>query len=216
MISIIQAAGWPIWPLIICSIAALALVVERSIALRTNRIAPATLVDEVLGVVRQGLPGPDVVTKLAANSILGTVLAAGIRAAAVDPGAGTAGVRLALENAGSIAAHRLQRYLNAMATIASAAPLLGLLGTVVGLIEIFGSQAPGGGSNPAQLAHGISVALYNTAFGLMIAIPALLFHRYFSAKAEDLMHDMEQAAERLVPSLSAIVERDRARAGAAR
>ncbi len=213
MISIIQAAGWPIWPLIICSIAALALIIERTMALRQARIAPVTLLEEVLTVIRQGLPGPDVVSKLAANSILGTVLAAGIRAAAMDPVAGTAGVRLALENAGSIASHRLQRYLNALATIASAAPLLGLLGTVVGLIEIFGSQSPTGGSNPAQLAQGISIALYNTAFGLIIAIPSLLFHRFFSSRVEDLLHEMEQASERLVPYLTAITERDAARAG---
>ncbi len=184
-------------------------------ALRPTRIAPTTLIDEVLSVIRHGLPGPDVVAKLAANSILGTVLATGIRAAAIDPQGGTAGIRLALENAGSIAAHRLQRYLNALATIASAAPLLGLLGTVVGLIEIFGSQSPTGGSNPALLAHGISIALYNTAFGLVIAIPSLLFHRYFSSRVDDLMHEMEQACERMVPFLTAIVERDAARAGAA-
>jgi len=97
--------------------------------------------------------------------------------------------------------HGLERYLNTLGTIASAAPLLGLLGTVIGMIEIFGSQAPTGGNNPALLAHGISVALYNTAFGLMIAIPSLMFYRYFRRRVDTYALDMEQAAERMVPHL---------------
>ena len=97
--------------------------------------------------------------------------------------------------------HRLERYLNTLGTIASAAPLLGLMGTVIGMIEIFGSQAPTGGNNPAMLAHGISVALYNTAFGLMIAIPALMFYRYFRGLVDAYTLDMEQACDRLVPHL---------------
>lgn len=97
--------------------------------------------------------------------------------------------------------HRLERYLNTLGTIATAAPLLGLFGTVVGMIEIFGSQSPTGGNNPIQLAHGISIALYNTAFGLIIAIPALMFHRHFRARVEEYTVDLEQAAERMVPHL---------------
>ena len=111
--------------------------------------------------------------------MLGTVLAAGLRAVIAEPRITEAALRAAFESAGRAAVHRLERYLNTLGTIASAAPLLGLLGTVIGMIEIFGSQAPTGGNNPALLAHGISVALYNTAFGLMIAIPALMFYRYF-------------------------------------
>nr|HNH64407.1 MotA/TolQ/ExbB proton channel family protein [Thauera aminoaromatica] len=99
------------------------------------------------------------------------------------------------------AAHRLERYLNTLGTLASAAPLMGLLGTVVGMIEIFGSQAPGAGSNPEQLAHGISVALYNTAFGLIIAIPSLMFYRYFRGQIDAYIVELEQAAETLLPQL---------------
>ena len=99
------------------------------------------------------------------------------------------------------AVHRLERYLNSLGSIATAAPLLGLFGTVVGMIEIFGSQAPAGGTNPALLAHGISVALYNTAFGLMIAIPALMFYRYFRGRVDEYQLTMELAAERMVPHL---------------
>ena len=201
MLSIIQAAGWPIWPLLICSIAALTLVIERFTNLRTVRVAPPRLLDEVISVTRAHLPGSDVVNKLADNSVLGTVLAAGLRAVITDPRITEVSLRNAFEAAGRAAVHRLERYLNALGTIASAAPLLGLMGTVIGMIEIFGSQAPTGGNNPALLAHGISVALYNTAFGLMIAIPALMFYHYFRGVVDAYTIDMEQAANRMVPHL---------------
>jgi biopolymer transport protein ExbB len=201
LFSIIQAAGWPIWPLLICSIVALALVIERFINLRAPRVSPPKLLDEVLSVTRQSLPGPDVVTKLAANSELGSVLAAGLRAVMGDPRIQEGALRQAFEIAGRSAFHRLERYLNALGTIAAAAPLLGLLGTVIGMIEIFGSQAPTGGNNPAMLAHGISIALYNTAFGLIIAIPSLMFYRYFRRLIDEYALSMEMAAERMVPHL---------------
>jgi biopolymer transport protein ExbB len=203
LFSIIQAAGWPIWPLIACSVVALALIVERFLSLRRQRVVPATLLDEVLSVTRTSLPSADVVNKLAENSLLGRVLAAGIRSVVSEPRLGEPGLRQAFEIAGREAVHKLERYLNALGTIATAAPLLGLLGTVVGMIEIFGSQAPGtsGVANPAQLAHGISIALYNTAFGLIVAIPALMLHRYFRGMVNDYRLDLELAAERMVPQL---------------
>ena len=201
MFSIIQAAGWPIWPLIICSIVALALVIERLINLRSGRVAPDKLLEEVVSITRTSLPSSDVVNKLAGNSALGSVLASGVRSMVAEPRINEETLRLVFENAGRVTVHRLERYLNTLGTIATAAPLLGLFGTVVGMIEIFGSQAPSGGTNPAQLAHGISVALYNTAFGLMIAIPSLMFYRYFRGRVDDFTVAMEQAAERLVPHL---------------
>jgi biopolymer transport protein ExbB len=201
LFSIIQAAGWPIWPLLICSVVALALVIERFISLRPQRIAPPKLLDEVLSVTRQSLPGPDVVTKLAASSELGAVLAAGLRAVMAEPRIQEGALRQAFEVAGRSAVHRLEHYLNTLGTIAAAAPLLGLLGTVIGMIEIFGSQAPSGGTNPTQLAHGISVALYNTAFGLMIAIPSLMLYRHFRRLIDEYALNLEQAAERMVPHL---------------
>jgi biopolymer transport protein ExbB len=202
VISIIQAAGWPIWPLILCSVVALALVIERFFSLRSSQVAPPTLLDEVLSVTRHQLPTPEVVAKLADNSALGWVLAAGLRTLLGEPRISEPALRQAFETAGRAAVHRLERYLNTLGTIAAAAPLLGLFGTVVGMIEIFGSQAPTGGTaNPAQLAHGISVALYNTAFGLVIAIPALMFYRYFRGRVDEVAVSMEQAAERLVPHL---------------
>jgi len=207
LFSIIQAAGWPIWPLILCSIVALALVIERLSSLRTARVTPPRLLDEVLSVTRASLPGADVVNKLAVSSVLGHVLAAGVRSVVADPRITEEGLRMSFESAGRTAAHRLERYLNTLGTIATAAPLLGLFGTVVGMIEIFGSQAPTGGSNPTMLAHGISVALYNTAFGLVIAIPALMFYRYFRGKVDEFILEIEQAAERMVPHLMRFVVR---------
>ena len=201
MLSIIQAAGWPIAPLIICSIIALAVVIERFVSLRPMRVAPQRLLDKVISVTRAHLPASDVVNKLAENSVLGTVLATGLRAVIAEPRITEVALRNAFESAGRAAVHRLERYLNTLGTIASAAPLLGLMGTVIGMIEIFGSQAPTGGNNPVLLAHGISVALYNTAAGLMIAIPALMFYRYFRGVVDAYTLDMEQSANRLVPHL---------------
>jgi biopolymer transport protein ExbB len=205
LFSIIQAAGWPIWPLVACSIIAMALVIERFISLKTSRIAPPRLLDEALSVSRASVPSPDVVTQLEQNSALGEVLASGFRALNSDPRCSEADLRASMENAGRAVAHRLERYLPALATIASAAPLLGLLGTVIGMIEIFGSQTPTGGApggNPAQLAHGISVALYNTAFGLIVAIPSLIFWRYFRARVDGFLLTLELSAERFVRHLN--------------
>jgi biopolymer transport protein ExbB len=202
LISIIQAAGWPIWPLILCSVVALALVIEKFLSLRRRLVAPASLLDEVISVTRSALPSADVVNKLSESSVLGRVLASGLRSVIAEPRIGEGALRQAFETAGREAVHRLERYLNALATIATAAPLMGLLGTVVGMIEIFGSQAPqGAASNPQQLASGISIALYNTAFGLIVAIPALMFQRYFRGVVNDYRLGMELAAERMVPHL---------------
>jgi biopolymer transport protein ExbB len=201
LFAIIQAAGWPIWPLILCSVAALAIVIERLSSLRKSRVSPGRLLDEVMSVTRAHLPSADVVNKLAANSILGSVLAAGVRAMVAEPRIDEEGLRSAFESAGRAAVHRMERYLSPLGTIASAAPLLGLLGTVIGMIEIFGSQAPTGGNNPAMLAHGISIALYTTAFGLIVAIPSLMLYRYFRGVVDAYTLDMELAADRMVPHL---------------
>lgn len=208
MLTIIQAAGWPIWPLILCSIVGLALVIERFVALKTSRIAPPTLLEEAIAVSQTRVPVADVVDQLAHNSALGEILAEGFRELTRNPRTSDANLRAAMEGKGRAVAAQLQRYLGALATIASAAPLLGLLGTVVGMIDIFGAQVGAGGlgaavgsGNPAQLAHGISIALYNTAFGLMVAIPALMFWRYFRARVDAYLLEMELAAERFLRHL---------------
>ena len=204
MFSIIQAAGWPIWPLLGCSVLALALIIERFISLRSSKIVPASLLSEVLSVTRTSVPPADVVNHLEQNSALGEVLASGLRALNNNPRCSEPELRSVMEGTGRLVAHRLERYLSALATIASAAPLMGLFGTVVGMIEIFGAQIPSGGAtggNPAQLAHGISVALYNTAFGLIVAIPSLIFWRYFRARVDGYLLNLELASERLVRQL---------------
>ncbi|QEA14379.1 MotA/TolQ/ExbB proton channel family protein [Comamonas flocculans] len=214
MLTIIQASGWPIWPLIACSIVALALIIERFISLQTRRVAPPRLLDEAIAVTSRSLPAPDVVKQLEQNSALGEVLASGIRRLAGDPRSSEGELRAAMQDQGRSVVHRLEKYLNALGTIASAAPLLGLLGTVVGMIEIFGAQAGSGavghvagGGNPAQLAHGISMALYNTAFGLIIAIPALFFWKYFRSRVDAYTLQLELAAEQFVRHLGQIGKR---------
>ena len=207
MVSIILAAGWPIWPLILCSLLAVAVVIERLLNLKLARIAPPKLLGEALLVSRTAVPPREVVDKLAKNSALGEVLASGLSYLSMNPRCSEQDLRATMEGSGREVAHRMERYLSALATIASAAPLLGLLGTVIGMIEIFGSQTPAtgaGGANPAQLAHGISVALYNTAFGLIIAIPSLIFWRYFRATVDAYLLTLELASERLARHLNTL------------
>ncbi|MEY4364477.1 MAG: hypothetical protein RLZZ24_1829, partial [Pseudomonadota bacterium] len=194
MISIIQAAGWPIWPLILCSIFALALVVERMISLRVARVAPEGLLAQVLAVSENSLPTPQAQQQLAEHSVMGRVLASGFEALRTHPFINETDLRASMEASGRRAAHDLERYLPALATIASAAPLIGLLGTVIGMIDIFGSQSASG-SNPLLLAQGISMALYNTAFGLIVAIPSLMCWRYLRAKVDAYVLALELDAD---------------------
>ena len=193
MFAIIQAAGWPIWLLLLASVIAVALIIERSITLRHDRIVPPTLLEQVVSVYqRQGI-SDGVLDKLAQDSPLGMVLAAGLR----NHKSSRYVMKEAIEEAGRGVAHQLARFLTTLGTIATAAPLLGLFGTVIGMIEIFGSQSPAG-ANPQQLAHGISVALYNTAFGIAISIPALIFYRHYRNKVDTYVVEMEQQASKLV------------------
>src|SRR5690606_9839572 len=147
---------------------------ERIFYLRRRRILPRDLLDEVVRVYRSGKVGPEVVANLEQNSPLGRVLAAGLR----NVDAPREVMKESIEEAGHATAYELERFLTTLGTIATLAPLMGLFGTIVGMIEIFGAQ-DATGTNPAQLAHGISVALYNTGFGLAIAMPALIFYRHF-------------------------------------
>jgi biopolymer transport protein ExbB len=191
--SIIQAAGWPIWPLIVASIIALALIFERLWTLRASTVAPPGLVDRVLAEYRLKGLTPELLTQTAQQGPLGRILAAGL----ANVKSTRPVMREAIEEAGRVVTHDLERYLTTLGTIAAMAPLLGLFGTVVGMIEIFGSQTAAG-SNPIQLAHGISVALYNTAFGLIVAIPSMIFYRHFRATVDSLVVEMEQQAIKLV------------------
>lgn len=193
LLTLIEAAGWPIWFLIAASLAAVALIVERALVLRERRVLPPRLLDETLALHRAGRVTDDVLRRLESGAALARVLAAGIRQAGAPRGV----VKEAMEEAGRVVAHELERNLPALATIATVAPLMGLFGTVVGMIEIFGAQAPAG-TNPQQLAHGISVALYNTAFGLIVAIPAMIAHRFFRSRVDELIVRMERVSLRFL------------------
>jgi len=191
--SIIEAAGWPIWPLIIASIIALALIFERLWSLRQSVVAPAGLVDQVLAEFRQSGVTPELLARTAQRGPLGRILAAGL-ANVKSP---RPVMKEAIEEVGRVVTHELERFLTTLGTIAAMSPLLGLFGTVIGMIEIFGSQTASA-SNPIQLAHGISIALYNTAMGLIVAIPSMIFYRHFRAKVDALVVEMEQQAIKLV------------------
>ena len=193
MFDIIKAAGWPIWPLLFASVVAVALIIERLIVLRRDKIVPQGLLEKVVEAYQKQGVTPQLVDNLAKDSPLGRVLAAGLR----NYRAPRPVMKEAIEDEGRTVGHQLERFLTTLGTIASISPLLGLFGTVIGMIEIFGSQSPSG-TNPQQLAHGISIALYNTAFGILIAIPSMIFFRHFRGKVEGFVVDMEQAAAKLV------------------
>jgi biopolymer transport protein ExbB len=196
LFAIIQAAGWPIWLLLLASVIAVALIIERSASLREVRILPPRLLEQVVAVYQRDGLTREALERLAHDSPLGTVLAAALR----NHRSPRYVMNEAIEEAGRAVAHELDRFLTTLGTIATASPLLGLFGTVIGMIEIFGSQAPTG-SNPVQLAHGISVALYNTAFGIGISVPSLIFYRHFRNKVDGFIVRMEQEAARLADVL---------------
>jgi biopolymer transport protein ExbB len=191
--SIIQAAGWPIYFLLLTSIIAVALIIERAVTLRRAKIVPPGLLAGVVADYRQNGVNEETLKHLNAHSPLGRVFAAGLRNVKNSREV----MKEAIEEAGRSAAHDLERFLTSLGTIASISPLMGLFGTVVGMIEIFGS-ATAAGNNPQQLAHGISVALYNTGFGLIIAIPAMIFYRHFRAQVDSFVVEMELQAVKLV------------------
>lgn len=193
MWDILKAAGWPIYPLLIASIIAVALIIERLIVLRKSKVIPSQVLNEVLSLYKGRGVNADTIEKIENSSPLGRVLAAGLR----NDKSSRPVMKEAIEEAGGVVAHELGRFLNGLGTIAAIAPLMGLFGTVVGMIEIFGSQSPSG-TNPQVLAHGISVALYNTGFGLVIAIPAMIFYRMFRARVDGFVVEMEQAAVKLL------------------
>jgi len=196
---LIHDAGWPIWLLLVTSVLGLALIVDRLLALRRARVAPRRVVDEAVAMLRHDPPPAQALARLETTA-LGCVLAEAIR----QRGAARDVQRQAVEDIGHSVAQQLGRSLSALGTVAVVAPLLGLFGTVVGMIEIFASYTPAGG-DPAQLARGISVALYNTGFGILIAVPALICHRHFRARVDDYVCEMELEAGRLLRLMAVAV-----------
>jgi len=195
MFALIQAAGWPIWPIILASIVAVGIIGERLWALRPSIVTPRDLLSRVIQEYQKSGVRAEMLARLHQHCPLGQILAAGLR----NDKSTREIMKESIEEAGRAVAHDLERYLTTLGTIASLSPLMGLFGTLVGMIEIFGSNSPtGGGGNPAQLAHGISVALYNSAFGILVAIPSMIFYRHFRAKVDSLVVEMELQALKLV------------------
>ena len=193
MLSLIQAAGWPIWPIIIASVVALGIIGERMWTLRLRVVSPKELLPRVLNEYKRNGVNAEMLARIQQHSPLGQILAAGLK----NVKSTREVMKESIEESGRVIAHDLNRYLTTLGTIAALSPLMGLFGTLVGMIEIFGSNSPTG-SNPAQLAYGISVALYNAAFGILVAIPSMIFYRHFRAKVDDIVIEMELQALKLV------------------
>ena len=191
--SIVMAAGWPIWPLLLTSVIAVALVIERSVSLRRAKVVPAGLLDKVLDDLRHQDVSAEMIRRVEMNSPLGRVLAAGLRN--IDSSRDV--MKEAIDETGRAVVHDLERFLTTLGTIASVSPLMGLFGTIIGMIDIFAAQGSTG-ANPVLLAQGISTALYATGLGLVIAIPSLIFWRHFRRLVDDFVVDMEQQAIRMV------------------
>ncbi len=196
MWQIILAAGWPIWPLIIASVVAVAIIGERIFALRENIISPKNLLPEVQKWLAAGGVTRDMIERLEQNSQLGRVFATALATAKQSRDI----TKESIEETARAVAHELEKYLATLGTIATVAPLLGLLGTVIGMVELFGAFTSTG-HDVAQFARGISVALYNTAAGIVVAVPAMIAYRYFRTKVDAILIDMEQQAIKLVEIL---------------
>jgi biopolymer transport protein ExbB len=184
------------WAIMVASVVSLAIIFERLYSLRTSVIVPDGLLRQAIDAYRRLGASPENLDILEGHSLLGRLFSAGLRN--VDNSREV--MKEAIEDEGRLVAHQLERFLTTLGTIAAMAPLLGLLGTVIGMIEIFGSQTAAG-TNPQQLAHGISMALYNTAFGLVVAIPSMMFYRHFRAKVDAILVEMEAQAVKLVEVL---------------
>lgn len=197
MWEIVTAGGWLMLPIVACSIVALAIVGERFFTLRAERVLPTNLVADVWRMASTRQLTEDKVREIEKASPLGRVLAAGLHNRTQDRDV----MKAAIEDVGGHVSHELGRYLNALGTIAAVTPLLGLLGTVIGMISVFTNITTVGVGNPAQLAGGISQALVTTAGGLTVAIPSLMFHRYFRGKVDTLVVDMEKESLKLVDVL---------------
>jgi biopolymer transport protein ExbB len=197
MFELIKSGGWSLWPIILCSVAALAIIGERLWSLQKKYIAPSDLLAQVQQWLRAGEIDPEHIAALRDNSPLGKVLAAGL----VNRDHEREIIKEAIENAGRHVVPELDRYLRTLGSIAAIAPFLGLFGTVVGMIQMFSGVGAHGVGDPSVVAEGIAVALINTAAGLGVAIPSLLFYRYFRGRVNDLLLEMEEEAVKLVEIL---------------
>jgi biopolymer transport protein ExbB len=193
---IIEAAGWPVWLLIITSVYGLAIILERAWSLRSSSIAPKNLSKEVFAMIQQGTIKKQSLEEISQSSPLGEILSTAIK----NQGSSLDVIKDAIDEAGENVAFKLEKNINSLGTISTVAPLLGLFGTIVGMVELF-SSFTSSGHDVAVFARGISVALYNTAGGIVVAVPAMIAYRYYRSKVDHLLNDMEQQALKLVEIL---------------
>ena len=196
MWEIIQAAGWPIWPLILTSIIGVAIILERFWSLRKSQIIPDGLIVEIKTMIKQNNLDNNKINILKNSSPLGDLLAVAIakRKDSVEV------IKSALDERAGIIVHNLERYLGVLVTIATVAPLLGLFGTIIGMVELF-SSFTSSGHDVAVFARGISIALYNTAGGIVVAVPAMIAYRFFRSKIDNYLNEMEHYAIQIVEIL---------------
>jgi biopolymer transport protein ExbB len=193
VLDIINAAGWPIWPLIFASIIAVAIIFERIWALRSNIIAPNNLLLEVQKMITKDGVKKEAIQSLQDHSMLGEIFASALN----NYNSPSEIIKEAIEETGRAVNHRLEKYLSTLGTISTVAPLLGLFGTIIGMVELF-SSFTSSGHDVAVFARGISIALYNTAGGIVVAVPAMIAYRFFRSKIDNLVVEMEQQAIKLV------------------
>jgi len=206
---LIKSGGWLMLPIILCSITAMAIVAERLWTLRPSRVSPPNLLPDIWKQIRGKQPSANMLKELRSSSPLGQVLAAGL----ANAKQGREVMKECIEEAASSVIHELERYLSALGTVGAIAPLLGLLGTVIGMIEIFSGFMEGGMINAPVLAGGIGKALITTAAGLIVAIPAVFFHRFLTRRVDELVIAMEQDANKLVEVMQGEREADFNKAG---
>ena len=197
MLELVKAGGWLMVPILLCSVIAMAIIAERFWTLQRKRITPSNLVVQVWQWAKSGSLNEDRIRALRKSSPLGRILAAGL----VNRNSSREIMKESIEDVGRHVVHDLDRYLNALGTIASITPLLGLLGTVIGMIKVFAVITTQGVGDPGVLAGGISEALITTAAGLTVAIPTLMFHRYFRGHVDELVVTMEQEALKMVEAI---------------
>jgi biopolymer transport protein ExbB len=201
---LVKAGGWLMLPIIICSIAAMAIIIERLWSLRLSRVVPENLVAQIWQLHRKRQLTNAHVNTVRESSPLGRILAAGL----VNRSHSREVMKESIEEVGRQTVIELERYLNTLGTVASITPLLGLLGTVIGMIKVFAAITTAGVGNPTVLAGGISEALITTAAGLSVAIPSLMFHRYFTARVDQLVVKMEEEALKMVEVMKGEREQD--------
>lgn len=204
MFEIVQAGGWLMFPIILCSVAAIAIIGERIWSLQKKKVAPKHLVAQIWHWHKNNELSPENIKYLQSSTPLGRVLAAGL----VNRHHSREIMKEAIEDTGRHVAQDLEKFLNSLGTVASVTPLLGLLGTVIGMIKVFTAITAQGIGDPAVLAGGISEALITTASGLSIAIPSLMFHRFFRGRVDELVIDMEKEALKMVEIMSGDRERN--------